>query len=347
MPRLVHVGGVSIPAPAYVGGQITTFYRFYVRFGYIAGIGLAVLAAAALAVLLRRKSYWVAAAAVVACIVELAARPHHDVERRQNPPDYVRWLAQQPRGIVAHYPQYTDKQPAIDLARSEHYNQRFHGQPHYTVFGGGYGLTREHAIRVFTRYVTDPGTPSVLAAERVRYVVLHDDVYRAQGETPPVLGSPDFAALARFGDVRVFRVMSPPANVDKVLADNAAAIAATQGLGAADVSFGEGFSPTAAGDTRMPGQAAHMSITNDGLAKSFELRLRLSSVAAANVSLHRNGELLGTTITPAGSEALLTGRLELPSGAADVEVRSSADGVVVHDVQAAPLADVSTRLNQS
>ena len=159
LPRLVQIGQLSIPTPAYVGGEVTSFYRVYVRFGYIAGIGFALLAAATLSVLLRRRSYWLAAAAVAFCVIELIPA-RVTTWNASNPPPHDRWLARQPKGIVAQYPLVTDQRPGARPSTLEFYLQRFHGQPQFTVFGAGYGLTREHAIRVLARYVTDPVTPA-------------------------------------------------------------------------------------------------------------------------------------------------------------------------------------------
>ena len=59
-------------------------------------------------------------------------------------------------------------------------------------------------------------TPGILAAEGVRYVVVHDDVYRMQGQPIPRLGK-EFTLLRRFGDVRVYRLRAKPADLDRAL----------------------------------------------------------------------------------------------------------------------------------
>ncbi len=99
-------------------------------------------------------------------------------------------------------------------------------------FGSGYGGTREDAIRVLSRYVDDPLTPGILKAEGVRYILLHDGVYREQGVDPPGV-PPDFRFVTQLpGDVRVLALKPSVVAVDlpTVLEQNAASIALTQGL---------------------------------------------------------------------------------------------------------------------
>ena len=346
LPRVVHIGSLSIPAPAYVGGQITTFYRAYVRFGYIAGIGLALLAAAALAALLARRHHWVAGVAVALCVIELIPGRITTWDAA-NPPPVDKWLAAQPTGIVAHYPLYTDQQPALELAGFEFYAQRFHGQPLFTVFGAGYGLTREHAIRVLARYVTDPVTPGVLAAEHVRYIVLHDDVYLAQHEALPDLRPPEFVPLARFRNVRVFELHAAPADLEKTLSDNAASIALTQGLEPAEVSFGSGFKArTADGYDLLDETGSELHLRNDGAARFFELRLQLWAERGATVTVKdSNSSGLRQLNVPPSTDVLLTERFRLSAGQKTLMLLASDRGVVVRDAQAVPLADIESRLN--
>ena len=71
-------------------------------------------------------------------------------------PDYDRWLATQPRGIVAHYPMPTDKREARLLAGNEITFQPLTGQPLYTIFGAGTGGTREDGIRILPAISTTP-----------------------------------------------------------------------------------------------------------------------------------------------------------------------------------------------
>jgi hypothetical protein len=242
LPRSLDVFGVGIPTPAYVIGEVTSFYRVYARFGYVVGLGLAVLAAAALSQLaVTRRGQALAVVATVVVVLELLVG-RMSAYRIDVAPDYDRWLAEQPRGIVAHYPMPTDKRQALQLAGHEITFQPLTGQPLYTIFGAGTGGTREDAIRILTRHLGDPVTPGVLAAEGVRYVVVHEDVYREQGESPPPI-PPSLTPLRSFGDVTVYALRAPPADVDEELEQHAATIAQLQGLRPATFEFADGFNP--------------------------------------------------------------------------------------------------------
>ena len=157
-------------------------------------------------------------------------------------PSYDRWLSRQPRGIVAHYPMPMDKAPALHLAHTEITFQPISRQPLYTIFSAGTGGTREDGIRILSRRVNNPNTPGILAAENVRYVVLHDDVYRAQGEKPPKLQTRCAPAglhvrSRRSGPVRIFELRAKPVDVDAALERNAETIAPLQGLLPASLEF--------------------------------------------------------------------------------------------------------------
>jgi hypothetical protein len=77
----------------------------------------------------------------------------------------------------------------------------------------------------------------------VRYVVVHDDVYRAQGEEPPALG-PGVRLLRTFGPVRVFQLTAKPIDLTRHLQEHAGEIADQFGLARPEVSSGGGFYPS-------------------------------------------------------------------------------------------------------
>ena len=80
----------------------------------------------------------------------------------------------------------------------EIYFQMFHGHPLYNISGAGTSDTREDAIRILSRYVTDPNSPSILADRHVHYVFVHDDVYAEQQEPVPSLPAANFQLVKRF-----------------------------------------------------------------------------------------------------------------------------------------------------
>jgi hypothetical protein len=243
MPPNVVLGGVEIPLPSALLGEVTSFYRVYARFGLLFGIAIAFLATAAIGVLLKGPRRHIVVGAVGMMLVLFELLPGVVPVWSPAPRAQDRWLLQQPAGIVANYPMPTDKVQALELALEEQFLQRFHAHPLFTLISGGTGGTREHAIRIVTRYVTTPETPGILAAEGVKYVFLHDDVYRKQGEEPPPVPE-GFRLAGRFGGVRLLELEHDvaPVDVDAVLEQQAAAIAAVQGLANPHVELGAGLS---------------------------------------------------------------------------------------------------------
>ena len=112
-----------------------------------------------------------------------------------------------------------DGQAAVDLNQQDYWYQRFDRQPRFAFYDlGALGArTRASSIRLLARRVADPLAPHVLASEGVRYVVLHDDVYRALGEATPRLDPHEYSLLKRFPNVRIYSVDASPANLDAAL----------------------------------------------------------------------------------------------------------------------------------
>jgi hypothetical protein len=242
LPRVIHVGGVPIPTTAWVVGHVTTFYRVYARFGFVVGIALAVLAAAGLSVIARRPRGQLVVAVLFAVLIFELLPGGIDPVAANTVPAHDRWLAGQPRGIVAHYPMPTDSSIALKLAGDEYHYTRFTDQPLFTEFGAGIGETREQAIRILARYIEDPATAPILAAEGVRYVVVHDRLYRAEGRMAPKVPAA-FRLVREFPGIRVYVLPTgtPPADIDQALEQRAAEVASVEGLTKPSVTFGAPF----------------------------------------------------------------------------------------------------------
>lgn len=243
LPRTVSLLGVDLYTPAFVIGHVTSYYRVYARVGYAAGIALTILAVGTLSRLELRRHGNVLVL-LIGLVIAFEFLPGTlPVARADRPPAYDTWLAKQPKGIVAHYPLPTDNELALILAGDEYYNQRFTGLPTFALFGAGIGGTREQGIRLLARYITDKLTPKILEAEGVRYVALHDDIYRKLHQDPPPLGPP-FRHLRTIGDVRIYELTPrpDPHYLDKLLLRQAPTIAALEGLQFGTVEVGpDGF----------------------------------------------------------------------------------------------------------
>ncbi len=239
LKRETNFFGITLPMPSYLVGELTTFWRVFARFGLLVTFALASLAALALSRWLRHHRYgaaiWVCAMALLVFEYYAGVAPIYSFSETP----YSAWIAKQPPGIVANYPMPTDSPVPLHLLALTYYQQIFNHHPQYMLFGSGYGGTREDAIRILTRYITDPVTPSILKAEHVKYILLHDDAYREQSQPPPAVPA-GFHLVARIaGNVRALELDKDvvPADLPTVLSQNAASIAAVEGLQAPSVSL--------------------------------------------------------------------------------------------------------------
>lgn len=228
LPRLLDVGPAAIPMPSWFIGHVSTFWRVYARFGVLVGLALAVLAALALHVLIQRYGRRVAVIAIVLATVELLPGLPPESLATNEATASSRWLSAHPSGIVIHYPQPTSELEEALLNGREYFYQTHHWHPLYSSTSLNLPR-RSRYVRWLTRYVNRSPTPGLLAAERVRYVVLHDDVYRTIGQRPPILRR-GFRQVGRAGQSRIFEVTARPANVDKVIARRRESLGSMLGL---------------------------------------------------------------------------------------------------------------------
>jgi hypothetical protein len=238
LKRETSLFGLDVPMPSYAISEFTYFWRVFARFGLLVTFALAALSALALTVAIRRFRWGLAASLAVLGL--LAFEYYGGIppiyELRQTP--YSKWIEEQPAGIVANYPLPTDNPAALRLLAETFYQQTYNEKPQFMLFGSGYGGTREDAIRVLVRYVTDPNAPGMLKANGVKYVLLHDDVYREAGAEPPPIPA-GFHLLERLpGNVRALGIDEEvqPVDIEATLERNAVAIAAAQGITAPGVT---------------------------------------------------------------------------------------------------------------
>lgn len=233
LKRQTSILGIDLPMPSYFVSEATTYWRVYARFGALVTFACGVLAAVVIHQLVTARKRWATALVVVAfatLVVEhaISIPPVY----RLSPPPWAQWLAKQPVGSVANYPLPTDKPQALVLLAESYFNQTYDHQPQFMLFGTGYGETREDAIRILARYVNDPLTPGILKAEQVKYILLHDDVYRSQGEAPPAVPPGMHLVATLPGHVRVLELdpSVTAADLATVLQQNAVSIALVEGL---------------------------------------------------------------------------------------------------------------------
>ena len=329
--RTITIAGVDVPMPAYFIGEVIPFYRVYARLGFVVAIGLAILAALTLARLTKRRHGNLIVAALISLIAFELAPERIGAAPIGSAPIYDQWLALQPTGIVAHYPMMTDQRPAEKLAARELYYQRFTKLPLFEIYGPQRRGTREDAIRLLARYLTNRDAPRILAAEGVRYVVVHDDVYRAQGETPPTAPQ-ELKLLRHFGPVRIFALDAEPIALDQALAQGIEEIASLWGLEPLEIRVtntgfydGESYLDYQ-GKWRWMSQAGRLVVTND---EDSPATIRIEGLAFANGEPRRielvdeSGRTLAATSVPGHLQQLQLGPIEIPPGTSRLSLTSS------------------------
>lgn len=352
LPPQFELAGATVPLPSKLLAETTTFYRVYARFGFIVLVALALLASAALHILLQhRRGSILAGAAVGLLAFEFlpGLLPVWSPEKR----DSDRWLEAQPRGIVANYPMPTDQLPSLRLAYEEQFRQRLHSQPLFALLGAGTGGTREEAIRLVARYVTAPDTPGILAAERVRYVLLHDRVYREQREAPPPI-PPGLRLVWANSEVRVLALEPTvlPVDLDAVLEQQAAALAAVQGLGTPTVEI-EADAPSTEGEGRGAiAEEASLDVrTSDARVRRIMVLVRARSRGGPRTLqlLDEAGLLLGAHTVNTTDTQIMYGPLALLGPMTRLRLRvlptaAAGPSLSISETSAQPLADFSISL---
>lgn len=337
LKRYTSILGIDVPMPAYVMGQFTTFWRVYARFGVLVVFGLALLAAFTLHVARERRGGRALGAVALAVLVFEFLPGTVPVFATDQPEPYARWLATQPRGIVANYPLATDSSEALNLLARAFYQQMYYRQPNYAAFGSGYSGTREEGIRILSRYLDDPNTPGILAAEDVRYVLVHDDVYREQGVEPPPVPAGFELVRTLPGNVRVLALQPTvaPVDLDALLEQQAVSIAAVQGLPTPPLSFGAGFSDPVTRDGeegwRIVEDGAELRFENDDpRLRRLQLVIRVRSLGGAQVLrvLHPDGTIAGQASVGPGVSQVVIGPFATGLGTSQLTFRIEPAGQI-------------------
>jgi hypothetical protein len=346
LKRKTSVLGIEVPMPAYFIGHVTTFWRIFARFGVLVTFGSAMLAALALTVAIRRfrRGRLIALVALALIAFEYTAGFPH-VYRFSPQPAWAVWLRAQPAGIVANYPLPTDKPQALNLLLETNLRQIYTQQPQFALFGSGYGGTREDAIRILARYVNDPLTPGILKAEDVKYVLLHDDVYRAQGEPPPGI-PPEFHLVAKLpGDVRVIALDTTvqAADLPVVLGQNAAQVGLVQGLTAPNLAT-PGTTTQSDGARILHGQTELDLRWDDPRLDRVELLIHASSQSAPTTLelIASDGTVIAQAAVGVTDTLAPLGPIDLAGTSARFELRTAPSRTAtLSSIQIQPLANVT------
>ena len=329
LPPHVSIVGLDVPTPSQLIGKVTVAWRIYSRFGLLVGLALVILAACALHVLVTRhgrRGRWAAVGLIALVGFEFAPGATVPTWAADPTPLYVRWLANQPAGIVANYPvriRLPDRgaETWVEHAKSTAYYQTKHGHPIYATEEGF--PERSQAIRLLTQPLNETST-SFLAAEGVKYVLVHDAVYRGMDEAPPTPADSDYRYLTELDGVRVFLLRSKPRtqSVDDLLEASVDLLAKLQGLQA---TFGiSGFyDPEPAG--RWLYQDGVIQVSNESTADRFRIELVGLSNRQPRMLELRDGKetILGSAKVPTSPTKIVLGPFHLPRGRSDLVLHTT------------------------
>ena len=234
---------------------------------------------------------------------------------------------------MANYPPALDSNPAITLSTQQYWYQKLDGQPFFAYIGPGTIGTKENAIRLLSRYVTDPLTPGILATEGVRYVVLHDDVYRAQKQSVPSLSPRYFRLLKTFPNVRIFSVHAPHVDLHALVESHVVELSQVEGLTPPGIDYGTGFNQP----EQYQGSTRRWMI-NDGELKvenghSVVTHVTLEGLAFSNSTPHTlevttsDGKVLASQAIPTSEVGLHLGPFKIPAGHFTLKLVATPDAV--------------------
>jgi hypothetical protein len=179
------------------------------------------------------------------------------------------------------------------------------------------------AVRAAAVDVSSARTPPILAAEHVRYVVVHDDVYAKDGLKVPTL-APGLKIVWQSGSVRIARVTAAAAPVQPVVAQQNLAIAATLGAVPAATSFISGAVPSP--------QAGFLQLTGESQLKIYDpnpptdwlfqmqLDVRATPGSSGRLELLLNGRVLASSAY-AGDTSVTLGPFPMHFGNQRLELR--------------------------
>lgn len=208
----VSLGVFEVPTGAALAYPVFPMFRYVSRFGLVAILSVAVLAAVGFRFLEGRlrtdAGKWLAAFGLGAVILaEHAIGPPYQVKDMTVVPPAYHWLASEPGDfLVAEYPMDPSGYTVDDFQYA--FYQRTHRK---RIVNGSVSGSDGDAFLYWTRELTAPGTTALLATLGVRYALVHKHRY-GEGELEAIGQTAGLKAEKDFGDIRVFRISARPSD---------------------------------------------------------------------------------------------------------------------------------------
>ena len=208
----VSLGVFEVPTGSALAYPVFPMFRYVSRFGLVAILSVAVLAAVGFRFLEGRlrtdAGKWLAAFGLSAVILaEHAIGPPYQVKDMTVVPPAYHWLASEPGDfLVAEYPMDPSGYTVDDFQYA--FYQRTHRK---RIVNGSVSGSDGDAFLYWTRELTAPGTTALLATLGVRYALVHKHRY-GEGELEAIGQTAGLKAEKDFGDIRVFRISARPSD---------------------------------------------------------------------------------------------------------------------------------------
>lgn len=186
MPPLISFGNSQIPTVSYFMYKIAPMFRVYARFGILANFFLACTAAVVLTELSQRmrprRYYLLLAILLPLMLFEYWSIPPYYAHSIDQPPAVYQWLAKEPgEFIIAEYPMMKSDESAFNT-------YLFWQRVHKKRMVNGATPDNPKAWKFFERVrdLTDPETPRLLKSVGVKYIIVHQKMYK-EGPIPTQL----------------------------------------------------------------------------------------------------------------------------------------------------------------
>ena len=199
--------------------------------------------------------------------------------------------------------------PGLDLSFQQLSYQLIDHDPGFEIVGQSFlqARSRRQAIRSLATNLSAPLTARILATEGVRYVVVADNAYRAQGLRPPVLDPHHYSLLRRLGDVGIYAVHAARIDLEAAVETHQQEILRIQPviLPPPSVSIGAGFNAVEPFDGSTGNWMIQDGVLHIENHDVTPLRVAISAIAFSNGRprtvrlLDRAGRVLSVVTVPA------------------------------------------------